>query len=123
MKAFAALAFLSLTSLVLLAGCGTPAPKEPPQDAEGRYVIEMTSGNQFSPATASVPKGSVVVWKYMGGAPHDVQADDGSFSSGRTGDLDQAGDEYAHTFNETGTFRYTCHVHASSGMKGTLTVA
>ena len=122
MKAFAAVAFLSLTLLVLLAGCGAPAPKTPPKDAEGRYVIEMTSGNQFSPATATVPQGAVVVWEHMGGAPHDVQAKDGSFSSGPIGGLEE-GEEWPHQFNETGTFQYECQVHASSGMKGTITVA
>lgn len=122
MKAFAAVAFLCLASLVLLAGCGAPAAKEPPKDAEGRYVIEMTAGNQFSPATANVPQGAIVVWKHMGGAPHDVQAEDGSFSSGPIGGMDE-GDEFPHQFDQTGTFRYTCHVHSGSGMKGTITVA
>ncbi|HUR25701.1 MAG TPA: plastocyanin/azurin family copper-binding protein [Candidatus Thermoplasmatota archaeon] len=122
MKAFASLAILSLTSLVLLAGCGAPAEKAPPLDGEGRYVIELTSGNQFSPATAKVPQGATVVWKHMGGAPHDVQAKDGSFSSGQVGGIDEEGETFVHQFNETGTFPYECHVHSGSGMKGTLTV-
>ncbi|HJQ93435.1 MAG TPA: plastocyanin/azurin family copper-binding protein [Candidatus Thermoplasmatota archaeon] len=121
MKAFAAVGFLSLTALLLLAGCSTPTATEPPQDAEGRYVIEMTSGNKFSPASATVPQGAVVVWEHMGGAPHDVQAEDDSFSSGQIGGL-QEGDEWAHQFDQTGTFAYVCHVHSGSGMKGTITV-
>ena len=120
MKAFSAVAFLCLTSLVLLAGCGTPAAKEPQKDAEGRYVIEMTTGNQFNPATATVPQGATVVWKHMGGAPHDVHAKGGEFSSGPIGGLEE-GDEFAHQFNQTGSFPYECRVHA--GMTGTLTVA
>src|SRR5688572_28936435 len=119
MKAFAAVAFLSLTSLVLLAGCGTPASKEPTKDSEGRYVIEMGAGNKFSPATATVPQGSVVVWEHMGGAPHDVHAKDGSFSSGRIGGIEE-GQEWAYQFNQTGSFPYDCRVHA--GMSGTITV-
>lgn len=119
MKAFAAVAFLSLTTLVLLAGCGTPADKAPPMDAEGRYVVEMTSGNKFSPATAAVPLNATVVWKHMGGAPHDVNAKDGSFSSGPMGGM-MEGDEFTHQFSEAGTFPYECHVH--SGMTGTITV-
>lgn len=119
MKALAAVALLSL---VLLAGCGAPAgPATPTTDAEGRYVIDMTAGNKFSPSSAKVPIGSVVVWEHKGGAPHDVQAYDGSFSSGPIGGLTE-GEEFAHQFNETGTFSYFCHVHEGSGMKATLTV-
>jgi plastocyanin len=119
MKALLALALLSF---LMLAGCGTPAATTPPTDGEGRYVIEMTSGNQFSPAKAQVPVGATVVWEHRGGAPHDVQARDGSFSSGPVGGLTE-GEEFPHQFNETGTFSYFCHVHEGSGMKGTLTVA
>lgn len=119
MKSFAAVA-ASLTLLLLLAGCGTPASKAPPMDDQGRYVIEMTSGNKFNPATAEVPQGAVVVWKHVGGAPHDVHAKDGSFSSGPMGGLEE-GDEYVHQFNQTGSFPYECRVH--SGMTGTITVA
>lgn len=120
MKALAAVALLSL---VLLAGCGAPAgPAAPPTDAEGRYVIDMTSGNRFSPSQAKVPVGATVVWEHKGGAPHDVQAEDGSFSSGPIGGLTD-GEEFAHQFNETGTFTYYCHVHQGSGMTATLTVA
>ena len=119
MKAFAAVGFLSLTALLLLAGCSTPTATEPPQDAEGRYVIEMTAGNKFSPASATVPQNSTVVWKHMGGAPHDVHGEGGTFSSGEIAGLEE-GDEFVHQFNETGSFPYECRVH--SGMTGTITV-
>ena len=119
MKAIAALALLSLT---LLAGCGSSSgPATPPTDDEGRYVIELTSGNRFSPASAKVPVGATVVWEHMGGAPHDVQAEDGAFSSGPVGGM-REGDEFPYTFEEAGTFEYVCHVHQGSGMKGTITV-
>jgi plastocyanin len=94
----------------------------PTTDGEGRYVIDMTSGNQFSPRDAKVPVGSIVVWEHKGGAPHDVSTADQSWGSGSVGGLTE-GEEYAHQFNETGTFSYFCHVHEGSGMKGTLTVA
>jgi plastocyanin len=119
MKAlFAAL----LLSSLLLAGCsGSSGGAVPPKDDQGRYVIHLTSSNQFSPATAKVPVGAVVVWHHDGGAPHDVQARDGSFSSGSAGGLTQ-GMEYVHQFNQTGSFAYFCHIHEGSGMKGTITV-
>lgn len=114
-----------LLSSLLLAGCsgsGGGAGKAPSQDSQGRYVIHLTSANQFSPANAKVPVGAVVVWHHDGGAPHDVQARDGSFSSGSAGGLTN-GMEFVHQFNETGSWSYFCHVHEGSGMKGTITVA
>ncbi|MFA5944958.1 MAG: plastocyanin/azurin family copper-binding protein [Candidatus Thermoplasmatota archaeon] len=122
MKALFALALLSMAAL---AGCSgsSGAGTTPSTDSEGRYVIDMTSGNRFSPSNAAVPVGAIVVWEHKGGAPHDVQAEDGtSFSSGPIGGLTE-GEEYAHQFNQTGTFSYFCHVHEGSGMKATLTVA
>jgi plastocyanin len=117
-----AIALACLLSLFLLAGCGSSAgPATPEKDAEGNYVIEMTSGNRFAPADAAVPVGSTVVWKHMGGAPHDVQAEDMSFSSGPIGGL-QEGDSFSHTFEQAGTWEYFCHVHEGSGMKATITV-
>jgi plastocyanin len=113
---------LALLSLLALAGCGAPSSGgTPPKDDQGRYVIGMTSGNQFSPSTAKVPAGAIVVWEHTGGAPHDVHAKDGSFESGPVGGLTE-GEEWAHQFNETGTFAYFCHVHEGSGMKGTIVV-
>jgi plastocyanin len=117
-----AIASLALLSFLLLAGCGTPSTgTTPPTDSEGRYVITMTAGNQFSPVNAKVPVGATVVWEHTGGAPHDVQAKDGSFSSGPAGGM-REGDEWAHTFDQAGTFAYHCHVHEGSGMKGTIIV-
>jgi plastocyanin len=117
MKALLALALLSTA---LLAGCtGSSAPVTPPRDDQGRHVIEMTASNKFVPAKAEVPAGATVVWVHAGGAPHDVQGT--GFSSGPAGGM-RAGDEYAHTFAEPGSYDYYCHVHLGSGMKGTLTV-
>lgn len=115
-----------LLSSLLLAGCSGPggsgSGQAPQQDSEGRYVIHMTAGNKFSPANAQVPVNATVVWEHDGGAPHDVQAEDGSFSSGKAGGL-TSGMEWERTFTEPGTYEYSCHVHKGSGMTGTLTVA
>ena len=114
---------VALLAAAILAGCSsTPAGTTPSQDAQGRYVIHMTSANQFSPANAKVPVGATVVWVNDGnGANHDVQARDGSFSSGPAGGMKED-DSFAHQFNQTGSFGFFCHVHDGSGMPGTLTV-
>src|SRR5688572_17660959 len=64
----------------LLAGCTATDGVVPEQDAEGRYVIRLTADDRFDPAEARVPKGATVAWVVDGGR-HDVNADDGSFSS------------------------------------------
>ena len=122
MRVAAALSALLLA--FVLAGCsGASRATTPSTDSSGRYVIHLTSANQFNPANAKVPVGATVVWvNDGGGAAHDVQARDGSFSSGPAAGLKE-GDSYAHTFNQTGTFAYFCHVHDGSGMHATLTVA
>ena len=104
-----------------LAGCsgGSDGPVTPTTDAEGRYVIQMAaSGNRFLPQDAEVPVGATVVWQNEGATPHNVIADDGSFSSGS--DLVNEGEEFEHEFAAAGTVAYRCHLHA--GMAGTLTV-
>jgi plastocyanin len=125
MRPLAAAAAL-LLALVLLAGCsgGGGGPNEPEKDAQGRYVIKMTAGNQFVPANAQVPAGAKVVWVNEGGV-HDITAADRSWSS--DDDLGKkvgAGPaEYERTFADAGTVPYVCKIHESSGMKGTLTIA
>lgn len=115
------LAFTLLSALVL-AGCSGSGGEGtvPPQDDEGRYIIRLTSANQFSPETAKVPVGATVRWVHDGGAPHDVQGD--GFSSGVTGGMDE-GDTFDHEFTEAGTYRYECAVHAGAGMTGTVIVS
>ncbi|MHB1262206.1 MAG: cupredoxin domain-containing protein, partial [Thermoplasmatota archaeon] len=63
-----------------LAGCGSPQDEGvvPPQDAEGRYVVSMTSSLTFVPAIAEVPAGATVVWRNDSNATlHDVAGYEG----------------------------------------------
>jgi manganese oxidase len=115
MKALLALALLCLA----VAGCsGAPSgPATPTQDAQGHYVIHMTSANQFSPRDAKVPVGANVTWVHDGGAQHNVVDKAGAFTSETLG----TGQSYAHKFDAAGTYHYHCAFH--SGMEATLTVA
>jgi plastocyanin len=116
------LAVTALAATLILAGCTGPTSGPdfvtPPQDAEGRYVIELTGTNLFIPKYAEVPAGATVVWKNIAGA-HNVEADDGSFSSGA---VRGGAWEYEHTFETAGEWPYHCHPHESVGMEGTLRV-
>lgn len=122
---------LALSVLTLaLAGCSGDGGSDdgsddfvtPPQDDQGRYVIEMGGdhGNRFSPAEAEVPVGATVVWVNNGGS-HNVKSDDDAFpASSVSGDT---GEHHEVTFDEEGTFEYHCNPHESLGMVGTLRVA
>lgn len=73
--------------------------------------------NSFSPATVTIDEGDLVTWDVSGLNPHNVVANNGSFSSGTLGE----GDKYTHVFNTPGTFAYTCTIHGSV-MSGSVVV-
>jgi plastocyanin len=123
MKAFL---LVLLLAAPLLAGCATQTtgPATPPRDAEGRYVIKMTSALRFVPADAAVPANATVVWVLDGTAPHDVTEAGEAWSSDEMGGKvggPGGPSEYQRTFAEKGTVRYYCKIHGTQ-MSGTLTV-
>lgn len=115
---------LAAAALMLLAGCSSPSEpsgQEPPKDAQGRYVIELTSDNKVVPSDARVPAGSRVVWKVGAGGFHDVTSDAGApeafTSDSQYPQKMRGGDEFEFTFTKKGTYPYRCVVH------GTMMVA
>jgi plastocyanin len=121
MKALLAVALLSSLTL---AGCASTNQNEPvtPEMKDGKYVIHMTAGSQFRPQHAKVPAGATVVWVNDGGV-HDVSADDDSWSTDDAlGKKMVPGESWERTFAQPGKVPYNCRIHASTGMRGTLTV-
>lgn len=91
------------------AGSGTePSAQEPVSGSEVRVA-----DNDFAPADLEIEVGHTVTWVWEGRAPHDVVGDD--FDSGVLRD-----GTFTHTFDEAGTYDYTCTLHA--GMDGRVTV-
>ena len=125
MRVLAACALLAF----VLAGCSHHDGVVPPQDEEGRYVIHLTSGNQFDPADARVPIGATVVWVVDSGF-HDVNAEDGTFSSNTGRPMDELGhpslmgpgESFNFTFEEEGKWGYWCHTHHEYDMHGVIRV-
>ncbi len=116
--------FLGLLAIALLAGCSSmpPAPTVLTPDANGAYEIHMV-GTRFSPSDAQVPVGANVTWINDNPAlGHDVQAMDGSYSSGSTAGIAGSSNQYTHQFTVAGTYEYHCAAHHSQGMQGTLHV-
>lgn len=83
----------------------------------------------FSPVPLTINAGDSVMFTNLGGAAHNVHADDNSFrcangcdDTGGNGTPSAAGWTFTRTFNAPGTIGYHCDVHASMGMTGSIVV-
>ncbi|MDS0298466.1 plastocyanin/azurin family copper-binding protein [Halogeometricum sp. S1BR25-6] len=110
--------------------------------AEGDYDVGMTAV-AFDPPSVTVSVGEEVVWRNTSSRGHTVTAygdeipDDADFfASGgyeseqaareaynqNVGGLIDSGQNYSHTFEVPGEYRYLCVPHESQGMVGTIVV-
>jgi plastocyanin len=106
----------------LLAGCSDSGGQHEPTPLDEGEPILATAQNRFSPPHASISVGETIVWKVTGKSPHNVVADDGSFTSIRPGNPTLTeGEEFSHTFTEAGEYDYECTLHP--GMVGTIHVS
>src|SRR5688572_14848219 len=92
------------------AGTDTTAEGRPPR---GPKTVELKN-LKFDPDEITVKVGETVVWKWDENVLHNVTSKDGDDLE--SGNLDEG--EYEHTFDEAGTYEYTCTLHA--GMDGTV---
>jgi plastocyanin len=83
----------------------------------------------FSPAQLTINASDSVTFVNLGGAAHNVHADDGSFrcangcdGQGGNGDPSTADWTFTLTFATPGTIRYHCDNHVSMGMVGSIVV-
>ena len=74
----------------------------------------------FAPPAIRISTGTTVVWEWTGkGGQHNVVAESGTFESKLVA---EEGNTFKHTFEESGTTRYSCEPHRSLGMKGGVVV-
>lgn len=78
-------------------------------------TVEMVN-TSYQPSEIEVEVGTTVTWTNEDSFDHTVTSQGAGFDSGNIG----AGEEFSHTFNQTGTFDYTCTIHPS--MQGTVEV-
>jgi plastocyanin len=80
---------------------------------------------RFDPPRLTVPAGSTLLVANVGGKPHTLTADDGSFDTGTIAPGPEGGrfvgKNASVTLTEPGTFRFHCEVHPAV-MKGVVTV-
>jgi LPXTG-motif cell wall-anchored protein len=108
----AVVALVAMFALLPVAGAA-------PRAAETKNV--SAKDFQFEPKEITVNVGDTITWKNDGASPHTVDADDGSFDSGK---LDP-GQTFSHTFDKAGKVAYYCEFHGAkggTGMAGTVTV-
>jgi plastocyanin len=73
-------------------------------------------GFEFHPATATVHKGEVVVWRNQDPVPHTATSHPAGLDSGEIG----TNRSFRFTASRTGRFEYVCTLHPT--MKGVLVV-
>jgi len=84
--------------------------------------LRSDGGNRFEPANVTIPVGTTVTWRWVGGI-HDVTPTGNPAFAG-SGNPVAAPHTFSHTFNSAGTYLYFCSVHGSpsAGMRGTVVV-
>lgn len=110
--------FFALT--LVAAGCNlypSATPAVPPSMAPTPVVAPspnaVTSPNvsiqnfAFNPGTLTVKKGTTVTWTNNDVVPHEPKSN--TFDSGPLAN----GQSFSFTFNQTGTFDYSCAIHPS----------
>ena len=118
---------LAVSALMITAACGygngngdgdgdvtTPVVGEGP-------TVQATI-KDFTLPDLTVAVGTTVTWTNEDGAPHTTTSgQDGTFDgAGWNSSQLSKGESFGHTFNQVGTFPYTCRVHPS--LSGTITV-
>ncbi|MEO8959303.1 MAG: plastocyanin/azurin family copper-binding protein, partial [Rudaea sp.] len=97
----------------------------------GYYGGGTTPVLAFSPTPLTINAGDSVTFTNLGGAAHNIHADDDSFrcaagcrgdGSGAMGDPDSSGWSDTITFSKPGTINYHCDQHVSMGMTGSIVV-
>ncbi len=65
------------------------------------------TGGKFVPASVSIGRGESVQWSNDDDKDHWIEADDGSFASGKL----KLGQTYEHKFSGNGAYVYHCKLH------------
>jgi len=87
----------------------TPPPAPNPASVPASSVEVLIKNFAFNPSALNISAGQKVIWTNNDSAPHQIKADNNSFSSGVLSN----GDTYEFTFSTPGTYSYHCTIHPS----------
>lgn len=104
---------LMAVGVVVLSGCSSygGSSNSSSTSTSSTSSVEANAINiqnfAFSPATLTVKKGTTVTWTNNDSAPHQIKS--ATFNSSQLG----KGQTFSFTFNDSGTFDYSCAIHPS----------
>ena len=94
----------------------TDAPIEREAASAAAHDV-MIDNFRFMPTPATVPAGTTIMWMNKDEAPHNIVSTDGKFKS----PVLDTGSQYAHRFDQPGTYKYFCSIHPQ--MTGAVVVS
>ena len=104
---------LMTVGAVVLSGCSSyggssnsSSTSTSPTSSVGANTINIQNF-AFSPATLTVKKGTTVTWTNNDSAQHQIKST--TFNSSQL----SKGQTFSFTFNDAGTFDYSCAIHPS----------
>ena len=109
--------FIGLVAIaVLVSGCYQPSSNINTTVQQGGTTPAGATANTvtiqnfaFNPVTITITRGQTITWTNMDNVPHTVTSTTGVFNSGSIG----SGQTFSYTFNDAGTFEYSCTNHPS----------
>jgi plastocyanin len=100
------LGVLVISGCSLYGGSSTSTPVVTPASTQGSNVVNIQNF-AFNPGTLTVKKGTTVTWTNNDAAQHQIKS--ATFNSSQFG----KGQTFSFTFNDAGTFDYSCAIHPS----------
>ena len=106
----------SASSIASPTATATAVPEASPAASPAAEACTIDIQKLTFPAQTEIAVGTTVTWTNSDPIAHTVTATDGTFDSG----ILSVGQSFSHTFDEEGTFDYSCMIHPF--MQGSIVV-
>ena len=97
---------IALGGCSLYGGSNSPSSSTSPASSVDSNAVNIQNF-AFNPGTLTVKKGTTITWNNNDSAQHQIKST--TFNSSQL----SKGQSFSFTFNDTGTFDYSCAIHPS----------